>query len=209
MGGARLDSHGTRPTRPWRIRHVPSTCRSTERTTGCSASASTIRAARRAKARRLDLRVRASGGRLGEVERRWMQLLVVVTGHPRVLGGTVVCARPKPSGGGSLREGGRTGFQEMNRHGFVRPSDIFRGAPAAAKIIYGLPTHRRTLGPTHPTHRHPLCCLGPTRCHVRPSPRYPAHYLCVYFVVASPLSWLGSCSGLHRSLDGANDGAIG
>ena len=83
--------------------------------------------------------MRASGGRLGEVERRWMQLLVVVTGHPRVLGGTVVCARPKPSGGGSLREGVARFSKKWNRHGFVRPSDIFRGAPAAAKIIYGLP----------------------------------------------------------------------
>ena len=84
--------------------------------------------------------MRASGGRLGEVERRWMQLLVVVTGHPRVLGGTVVCARPTPSGGGSLREGVARFSKKWNRHGFVRPSDIFRGAPAAAKIIYGLPT---------------------------------------------------------------------
>ena len=139
---ARRSSHGTRPTRPWRIRHVPSTCRSTERTRGCSAFASAICAARRAKARRLDLRVRASGGRLGEVERRWTQLLVVVTGHPRVLGGTVVCARPTPSGGGSLREGVARFSKKWNRHGFVRPSDIFRGAPAAAKIIYGLPSHR-------------------------------------------------------------------
>ena len=45
---------------------------------------------------------------------------------------------------GELAGGGRTVFQEMEPSWFIRPSDIFRGAPAAAKIIYGLPTFRYT-----------------------------------------------------------------
>ena len=140
MRRARLDSHGTRPTRPWRIRDVPVSSSLNERTTGCSGSASAICAARRVKARQSDLGVCASGSRLGSFGRPATQLLAAVTTHPRVLGTTAVCARRTTSGGGSLREGVARFSKKWNRHGFVRPSDILRGAPAAAKIIYGLPT---------------------------------------------------------------------